>query len=98
MLTCLDLRQKYPQSTLLLCVGGLLIALTTEEKCGQLTEGLFGDLPRSGVQILSREGSAVCHSGHISRLQPREQKVIISSILQIPMLTLSWVLDSAGYG
>lgn len=33
-------RQKYPQSILLQCIVGLLIAQTTEEQCRQVTEGL----------------------------------------------------------
>lgn len=35
----MEFRQKYPQSTLLQCVAGLPRAPTTEEECGQLTEG-----------------------------------------------------------
>jgi hypothetical protein len=34
-------RQKYPQRTLFQCKNGLIIALTTEEECGQLIEGGF---------------------------------------------------------
>lgn len=37
----LEFRQKYPQSTLLRPVNGLVIALTTGKECSQLTESVF---------------------------------------------------------
>lgn len=36
----LEFRQKYPQSTLFQCANSLVIALTTDEECRQLTESV----------------------------------------------------------
>lgn len=47
----MEFRQKYPQSTLLQCVAGLPRAPTTEEECGQLTEGLSEALQVLRYQI-----------------------------------------------
>lgn len=47
----MEFRQKYPQSTLLQCIAGLLRALATEEEYGQLTEGLLEPLQALRHQI-----------------------------------------------
>lgn len=44
----LEFRQRYPQNTLLQSVDGL-IALTTEEECGQEKEDLFRVPPSRGT-------------------------------------------------
>lgn len=61
----LEFRQKYPQSTLVLCVDDFLIVSPMEEDVGQQQKA-FEEPSKPKLQSLGQKCSAVSHSGHMS--------------------------------